>query len=206
MIRGLENGRKAALVISELQRGVVGDLSPFPALGEQIAKRNVIPHLTALAEAFRKADFPIFHCHVAHRPDYKGVPINTVTAAVMRKKGGMVHRNPAIDPIPEFMPHASDFLLQRAAGMTPFYDNSLDLAMRALGVETLVLAGVSTNMGVPGMALGGVDRGYQVIVAEDCIAGSTPEVHEFLVREQLSLLASIASGADIAAAMSESAA
>ena len=201
MIRGLEKGRKAALLVSELQRGVAGDLTMFPALADHLSSRGVLPRLSGLAAAFRKAGHPVFHCHVAHRPDFGGVPVNTVTMAIARKKGAMVVGSQDVEPMRGFTPDPSDFVLVRSAGMTPFYDESLERTLKALGVQTLVLAGVSTNMGVPGRALGGVDRGYQIIVAEDCIAGGSPEVHDFIVREQLSLLATIASADEIAGAL-----
>jgi nicotinamidase-related amidase len=201
MVRGLETGQKAALVINELQRGVAGDLSIFPALSEQVARRGIVPRLAALAEAFRASALPVVHCHIVHRPDFAGVPINNLLMAHSRKAGLLVDGNPAVDPLPGFLPQKDDFVLKRAAGMTPFYDNCLDLTLRHLGVETIVVAGVSSNLAVPGTVLGAADRGYQVVVAEDCIAGTSEEVHAFMLKEVVYLLATITNSANIMAVL-----
>jgi nicotinamidase-related amidase len=66
MVRGLKAGQKAAVVINELQRGVAGDLNIFPALSTQVVRRGIIPHIAALAAAFRALALPVVHCHIVH--------------------------------------------------------------------------------------------------------------------------------------------
>ena len=75
--------------------------------------------------------------------------------------------------------------------MTVFYGNHLDSLLRNLRVHTLVLAGVSTNAAVPGMLLGGLDRGFSIVVPEDCIAGTDSESHNALMKHLISPLAQI---------------
>jgi len=55
----------------------------------------------------------------------------------------------------------------------------------------VVVTGVSTNIGVPGACLESVNRGFGVVVPEDCTAGAWPEAHEFQVTHTLPLLATV---------------
>jgi nicotinamidase-related amidase len=55
--------------------------------------------------------------------------------------------------------------------------NQLDPTRAAL----LVLAGVATQFAVEGTAREAVDRGYRVVVLEDCCASRVREVHQFSI-------------------------
>ena len=63
-------------------------------------------------------------------------------------------------------------------GMTPFTGTELDAVIRNLGVSTIVLMGVSLNLGIIGAALSALDHGYQVVIVRDAVIGlprSTPK-------------------------------
>ncbi|MGH3891343.1 MAG: cysteine hydrolase family protein, partial [Rhodococcus qingshengii] len=94
-------------------------------------------------------------------------------------------------------PEPSDIVSSRATGLTAFYGTELDAMLRLENVATLVLAGISTNIALPGLALEAVNRGYSVVLAEDCTAGSSPEAHEFMVSNMLTLLARITPAVDV---------
>ncbi len=64
-------------------------------------------------------------------------------------------------------------------------------------VQTLVLAGISTNVAIPGLALEAVNRGYDVVLAEDCTAGTTAEGHDYMVKNMLAMLTRITPAADV---------
>ena len=57
----------------------------------------------------------------------------------------------------------------------------LDRLFRLRDVNTLVLAGVATQFAVEGTAREAVDRGYRVVVLEDCCASRVREVHRFSI-------------------------
>jgi hypothetical protein len=64
-----------------------------------------------------------------------------------------------------------------------------------------VITGVSSKLAVPGTALSAADRGYLIVVAEDCIAGTLEEVHAFMLKEVAHLLATITDSVDIMASL-----
>jgi nicotinamidase-related amidase len=62
-----------------------------------------------------------------------------------------------------------------------FTTTDLDAQLRARGVDTLVLAGISTSGVVLSTVREAMDRDYRIIVLRDACADPDPEVHAFLV-------------------------
>jgi nicotinamidase-related amidase len=61
--------------------------------------------------------------------------------------------------------------------------------------------GVSTNFAVEGTVRGAVNRSLSVIVPEDCCASAPLEMHRFSIERILSLLATVSTAAEVAAAL-----
>jgi nicotinamidase-related amidase len=61
---------------------------------------------------------------------------------------------------------------------SPWVENDLDGALRARGVDTLVVTGGETDVCVLATVLGAVDRGYRVVVVTDALCSSSDETHE----------------------------
>jgi nicotinamidase-related amidase len=202
-VRGLERGRRAALVINECQNGMVNPAeSSNDGLAAQAGARGIVPRIARLAAAFRAAGAPVVYTTIVMRPDGAGTQANCLLLGSMKKKGAMVAGRKEAEIHPDLAPHPSDIVVQRVHGLTPFHGSELEPLLRERGVGSVVLAGVSTNIGIPGTALEAVNRGFTVVVAEDCTAGAWPEAHEFQVRHTLPLLATVASADDVAAALS----
>jgi len=181
-----------ALVISECQQGILDpERSVTPALARQAAGRGIVPRIARLAEAFRAAGLPVVHCHIAHRPDLAGLRRNSLLNALAIKRRSMIEGTPDILAPPELTPADGDHVSLRTTGLTAFYGTDLDAVLRLRDVETLVVTGVSTNVAVPGLALEAVNRGYHVRIPDDCVAGTSPEEHEFMMRGLLSAVARI---------------
>lgn len=198
MIRGFENDRRIALIISECQQGVVGaENSPFSGLVEQVVVRGILPKIARLADAFRAANLPVIHAHVVHRPDYADVPRTSVIIVQSVKKGRMALGSIDVEPVPVTAPQPGDIVHARGFSLVAFHGTDLDSILRNMGVQTLVLAGVSTNVAIPGMALCASDLGYQVVVPEDCVAGASEGTHRYAVANLLPLYSTLSTGQDV---------
>jgi len=84
--------------------------------------------------------------------------------------------------------------------MTPFTSTSLDQILRNLGVTTIVATGVSVNLGVLGMALTGLDLGYQVVIVRDGVAGVPADYAQAVLDNSLSMIATIVTSDELLAA------
>ncbi|MEU2004004.1 cysteine hydrolase [Rhodococcus sp. NPDC019627] len=188
----------AALVISECQHGILEpERSVSPGLAHEVARRGVVPRTAQLAHAFRARGLPVFHCVIEHREDQKGMLPNSYLGTMALRSRGMSTGSIDVEIPHELGPEPGDIVSSRATGLTAFYGTNLDAMLRLQKVETLVLAGVSTNVALPGLALEAVNRGYHVMLAEDCTAGSSEEVHTFMVANLLTVLTRVSSAADV---------
>ncbi|MES2025633.1 MAG: isochorismatase family cysteine hydrolase [Pseudomonadota bacterium] len=192
MIRGLNKGQKAALLISECQRGVIeADLSSFPGLVEQVNTRDIVKKISRLADEFRAAGLPVVHLHVVHRSDYADLPVTSVIMGMSVKNGRMKIGSVDVESVPELPVQPGDILHARSYSLVAFHGTDLDQILRNMGVQTVVLAGVSTNVAINGSALCASDLGYQVVIPEDCIAGASAESHTFLSKQLLPLYTTV---------------
>lgn len=205
MIRGLDRGQRAALLISECQRGVIEPAhSLYPGLVEQVQSRGIVPRIASLAEVFRAAGLPVVHLHVAHRPDFADLPRTSIIISRSVKTGAMAIGSVDVEAVPELAPHPVDVVDARRYSLVAFHGTGLDQTLRNLGVQTVVLAGVSTNVAISGAALCASDLGYQVVVAEDCIAGATAESHAFIIANLLPLYSTLSDAQSVGQAITAS--
>ena len=58
-----------------------------------------------------------------------------------------------------------------------FYGTELDLQLRRRGIGTIVLAGISTNVGVESTARDAFERGYEQVFVGDAMASPSAEAH-----------------------------
>jgi nicotinamidase-related amidase len=195
-MRGLEQGKRVALLISECQRGVIEPgMSLFPQLAEQVEARGIVGKIARLAVHFRDRGQPVVHLHVAHRPDYCDLQRTSLILARSAKLGAMRRGQPDVDSVAAqgLVDTERDIVHTRTFGIVAFHGTELDATLRHMGVDTVVLAGVSTNVAIPGCAIAAADYGYQVVIAEDCIAGVSQESHEFMVTQSLPLYSTVSS-------------
>ena len=76
----------------------------------------------------------------------------------------------------------------------------LDSMLRNGGVTTIVGVGVSLNIGMFNLTLDAVNRGYQIVLPRDAVAGVPAEYGEAVLNNSLSLLATISTTDAILAA------
>lgn len=70
-------------------------------------------------------------------------------------------------------------VVKRAVGA--FHDTGLHDRLKERGIDTLVLAGIATNMGVESTARAAADLGYRLVFAEDAMSGITAAEHRATV-------------------------
>lgn len=189
-----------ALVLQELQNGVVGKDSTFPALAEAAAAVGVIPHAARLAVAARLAGVPVVHATAQKLPGGFGGNRNArlFTAA---RRAGADHRQSSDSAMPVAdVGRDGDLVLPRYHGLSPMTGGPLDSLLRNANVSTIVVAGVSLNIAIQNLVFDAVNRAYQVVVVTDAVAGVPMEYGADVLRHTLALVATLATTDDIVAA------
>jgi nicotinamidase-related amidase len=181
-----------ALVLQEVQNGVVGTPSVLPELAAAGARVGLVPHCAALAAAARAAGVPVFHCTAETRDDAVGANRNARLFAGVRK--APVQLSPGSDAVgvpDEIGVDPRDVVLPRHHGLGPMTGTQLDPMLRNLGVTTVVGVGVSVNIGMTNFAFDAVNRGYQFVMPTDAVAGVPDDYAAAVVENTLSLVATL---------------
>jgi len=187
-----------ALLIQEMQRGVVGPDSGLPELAAAGAQVGLIEHVANVARGARRSGVPVVHCTAENLPDGFGENHNARLFAVARRSGMKnAPGSDAVQPVPEVGPEAGDFVLPRYHGLSPLSGSSLDQLMRNSGVSTVVVVGVSLNIAIPSLVFDAVNLSYQVVIVSDAVVGLPVEYGAQILAHSLSLVATIATSDDV---------
>jgi nicotinamidase-related amidase len=154
--------KTAIVVVDMLNDFVTG------ALKNERASR-IIPNIQRLLQFARKRKIPIIYTNDTHLPGIDEEFEVWPQHALVGTKGAEV--------IEELKPVKGDYVLQKRR-YSAFFGTYLDLLLRELKVDTLVLVGLVTNVCIQNTAGDAFFRGYRVIVPEDCVEAINEEVHK----------------------------
>ena len=200
-LASLVDPRHSALVLQEVQNGVVGSPSALPALAEAAAAVGLVRNCARLARTARAARIPVFHCTAETRDDGIGANRNARLFAGVRKSA--VRLSPGSDAVrvpDEIGVEPSDVVLPRHHGLGPMTGTQLDPMLRNLGVTTIVGVGVSVNIGMTNFAFDAVNRGYQMVMPRDAVAGVPAEYAQAVLDNTLALVATLTTTDEVLAA------
>jgi nicotinamidase-related amidase len=108
-----------------------------------------------------------------------GVPV-----VAIRVERPNVDEQPPGSELEESVAKAADaVVVKRSIG--GFYGTDLDAVLRDRGVQTLVMAGIMTNLGVESTARAASDFGYDLVFVEDAMSALSQEEHEAAVKLNL---------------------
>lgn len=200
-LAALVNPAHTALVLQEVQNGVVGTPSALPALAESAAAVNLVHHCAELAARARELGIPVFHCTAETRADRVGANRNArLFMGVDKSPVQLVPGSEAVQVPSEIGVDTRDVVLPRHHGLGPMSGTQLDPMLRHCGVTTIVGVGVSLNIGMFSLVLDAVNLGYQIVVPRDAVAGVPPEYGQAVIDNALNLLATITTTEAILAA------
>jgi nicotinamidase-related amidase len=187
-----------ALVLQEVQNGVVGTPSALPALTEAAAAVDLIGNCARLAAAARAVSIPVIHCTAETRDDRRGANSNARLFAGVAKSPVKLLPGSAAVNVPDAIGVApSDMVLPRYHGLGPMSGTQLDPILRNLGVTTIVGVGVSINIGITNLAFDAVNRGYQIVLVRDAIAGVPADYAQAVVDNTLALVATLMTTSEV---------
>lgn len=187
-----------ALVLQEVQNGVVGQPSVLPALADAAAATHLIANCAKLARAARRRAIPVFHCTAETRADGRGANRNARLFLGVGKSA--VRLLPGTDEVrvpDEIGVAPEDIVLPRHHGLGPMTGTQLDSMLRNLDVTTIVGVGVSVNIGMTNFAFDAVNRGYQMVMPRDAVAGVPAEYAQAVLDNTLNLVAVLTTTADV---------
>ncbi len=151
---------RPALIVVDLQKGVVGLSTAHPTAG-------VVDNAVTLADAFRARDLPVVLVNVDG-----GAPGRTEQqrAAAARPAGWD-------ELVPELNQQPSDHTVTKRTWGS-FTNTDLDAYLTGEGVTQVVIVGVATSAGVESTARHAHENGYNVTLVIDAMTDMNAEAHE----------------------------
>ncbi|MPZ22832.1 MAG: isochorismatase family protein [Dehalococcoidia bacterium] len=185
--------QKTAIVTIDMHRGHLdpqeATLPVAPELSERV--RGASKDLLTFA---RSKGIPVIHVILTWRPleAYKFNPrIDAARITMSRQKPttdaqrrGVAHNivgSVQTELMPEIGPEEGDHVIDNKKTLSSFYGTDLQLLLSSfLKVDTVVLMGINTNTCVLNAAFEGMNQGYKMVVARECVGSMYGEdLHEF---------------------------
>jgi nicotinamidase-related amidase len=157
---------KPAMIVVDMLKDNLKESSRNPYFQEG---RAIIPNLQKLLGESRKRGFPIiFACDSFLKDDFifKG-----------RMKVHSLRGTKGAEVMDELKPEATDIILPKRR-FSAFFKTDLDQTLRVLGVDTIVVMGVTTEVCVLMTVMDGLSHDFSVILLEDCSASRSKEFHQ----------------------------
>jgi gluconolactonase len=162
------DAKRSALIIQDLQNDVIIEGGAFADSGapDHAKSQNVVENVKRLAEAARQVGMPVIHVHYIVEPGAPGLKQNAPLFQGVKEANALVRGSWGAAPADGLEPQEGDHVVEKMR-MNGFYNTRLDILLRGLGAETMVITGAWTNMSIEHTARHGADAGYEVIVVSD---------------------------------------
>ena len=197
----LDAGR-CALLIQDLQNDVISDGGAFADSGSpgHAKEQNVVENVKRLAQACRDKGVAVIHVWYIVDPGAVGLKQNAPLFQGVKEANALVRGTWGAAPADGLEPQPGDHVVEKMR-MNGFYNTRLDILLRGLGAETLIITGAWTNMSIEHTARHAADAGYRAVVASDGTSTTGDEWQNAALNYAMQNVASVATCGEIAEAL-----
>jgi gluconolactonase len=194
--------KTSALVIQDMQNDVIIEGGAFADSGApaHATSQNAVENVRELAAACRAAGVPVIHIWYIVEDGSPGLKQNAPLFEGVKGANALVRGSWGAAPADGLEPQPGDHVIEKMR-MNGFYETRLDILLRGLGVENLIIAGAWTNMSIEHTARHAADAGYRAIVASDGTSTVNDEWQNAALNYAMQNVASVATCAEIADAL-----
>ena len=164
---------KSALLLLDIQNGIIDRL---PGAGPYLYR------LASTVQKARDASIQIIHVTTAFRQRYTDLHPRNRSAARVAGSNTYIEGSDSVQIHPAITTTSSDIHVTKKR-VSAFVGSDLDLVLRSLGTESLIIAGVITSGAVLSTVRQAADLDYQLTVLEDLCMDRDEEVHRILVEK-----------------------
>jgi ureidoacrylate peracid hydrolase len=180
-----------------------------PAKLRFLAERNILPHLQRLLEGARGVGMTTFYPAGAHAQDGSDSVDRLTDTDMDLAPGGS--RDRPIRPhfhkgsrdaeiAPELAPGPGDVVVPKQR-WSSFFQTHLELQLRVRGIDTIVIAGGSTDVGIASTVYAARDLDYGIVVVRDCCYSTRGNNNEFFMDRVFPRMARVRSVSETLALM-----
>lgn len=196
----LDSATTAVLAI-DMQNDNLHPDGAFAATGaaDHAAEQHVVENVAAILRTARETGTAVLHNRIVI---YPGRPSGGSNAPIFRMLGpeSLKLGSWGAAFIDGAEPVGDEIVLDRVR-MSAFNGTSLDTLLRNLGITTVIITGVWTNMAVEHSARDAADHGYEVHVVADATSSINADWQHAALSYALTNIATITNTADVTAAL-----
>jgi nicotinamidase-related amidase len=165
--------RRAALLVMDYQNAIVERLGEPDELLARAADAIALT---------RRHGGRVGYVRVAFEDaDYDAIPPTSRMGQRVATSGGAFDNDSPTTAVHDRVAPEPGDIIVRKTRVGAFSTTDLQTQLRESGVDTLLLAGISTSGVVLSTVRDASDRDYRVVVLADATADPEPDVHEFLI-------------------------
>jgi gluconolactonase len=194
--------RRCALIIQDMQNDVIIEGGAFADSGApaHAIAQNAVANVADLAAWCRAAGVPVIHVWYIVEDGAPGLKQNAPLFQGVKESSGLVRGSWGAAPADGLEPEGGDHVVEKMR-MNGFYETRLDILLRGLGAETIVITGAWTNMSIEHTARHGADAGYEIVVASDGTSTISEEWQHAALNYAMNNVGKVASCAEIKSAL-----
>jgi nicotinamidase-related amidase len=183
------DNKRAALLVMDYQAGVLDRLSESDAL---------IARAADAISFVRSHGGQVGYVRVAFEDaDFDAIPATSMMGTRMAAAGKAFHADSPLTAIDDRIAPQPGDVVVRKTRVGAFSTTDLDDQLRQRGIDTLLLAGLSTSGVLLSTVRDAHDRDYRVFVLSDLSADPDPDVHDFLTQRIFPRQAHVITTADL---------
>lgn len=150
-----------ALIVHDLQKVFIrGAFAPENS-------QQYVDRIKKLISTCRSKRVPVIYTKVGFRRDGSDMGLIGEFFEPIKKHELLMDDQEDSEIIPELAPHPDDVIIRKVNSYSAFYNTGLENILRNRGIDTIVLVGGATNVGVEAAARDAHSRGIKSIVLED---------------------------------------
>lgn len=153
---------KTALIVVDMENDFVAVGAPM----ETPAGRIMVPTLKRAIEFCRERGIPVIYTTHAHRRSGCDMGLFDDLWPPIASRAGLVDGEPGIEIYPEIAPRPDEIVIKKHR-YSAFYGTDLEIVLRGLGVDTVVITGVTTENCCHATARDAMFRDFKVVFLSD---------------------------------------
>lgn len=157
---------------------------------------SVVQKTKRVIDEFHRVGFPVVFTRMVYRPDYS----DAGKRARSRSLGALKEGSWGAEIVDELKPMGSDYVINKQRASS-FYQTNLNLLLKNIRTETLVITGIATNVCVESTVRDALFRDYDCIVLADCVATKDEETQNSSLRFMNEFAGLVTSSDDLLKAM-----
>lgn len=160
--------QRTALVLVDLQKGIVG------LEGQPHSTDKVVDNANQLIKAFRDNDGFIAFVHVKFHDGQDKLNPNAMVELPDND-------DPSFSDFADQLDYRDGDYVVDKRHFSGFFGTDLDLQLRRRGIDTVIIGGISTHIGVDTTARDAYQYGYNQYFVTDMMTAPAKHLHEFAV-------------------------